>query len=401
MPLNRWLAIGLIPFLAAQAQEVSPVVSGNTQFAFDLYQKLAEGNQENVFFSPYSLSVALAMTARGASGPTLDEIQQVTHLELPVAEIPAAFAELNQALTPEPVEGCEPLTLELANGYFSQKGFSLAPEYLNDLRNYFQAEASELDFAADPEAARGAINAWASQKTHEKIQEPVPQGGVDESTKLALLNAIYFKGNWQKPFDKAQSGPGYFTALSGKNLRGPMMHDPNRSLAYYRGSDYQAALLPYCGQAAMLVLLPDEGKFAEFESRLSPDLFKEAWGSLEETPVDLAVPRFKFTPESVALKDTLQELGIVQAFGDDADFTVMRPEDDLKLQDVFHQAMVAVDEAGTEAAAVSAVAVGTRSLPAKPEVSLELNRSFVFAIVHPETQSLLFLGRLTDPAQGQ
>lgn len=401
MPLNRWLAIGLIPFFAAQAQEVSPVVLGNTQFAFDLYQKLAQDNQENVFFSPYSLSVALAMTARGAGGPTLSEIQQAAHLELPVAEIPTAFAELNQALTPEPTEGCQPLTLELANGYFSQKGFSLAPEYLTDLKNYFQAEAGELDFESDPEAARKAINSWASQKTHEKIQEPVPQGGVDESTKLALLNAIYFQGNWQKPFDKTQSGPGHFTALSGKNLRGPMMHDANRSLAYYRGSDYQAALLPYCGQAAMLVLLPDEGKFAEFESRLSPDLLTEAWGSLEETQVNLAMPRFTFTPESVALKETLQGLGIVQAFGDDADFSAMRPEDDLKLQDVFHQAMIAVDEAGTEAAAVSAVAVGTRSMPAKPEVSLELNRSFIFAIVHPETQSLLFLGRLTDPSQGQ
>lgn len=401
MLLNRWLAVSLIPFFAAQAQEVSPVVTGNTQFAVDLYQELAQGNQENVFFSPYSLSVALAMTARGASGQTLREIQEAAHLELPVSEIPSAFAELNQALIPEPVEGCEPLTLELANGYFTQKGFSFAPEYLSDLKNYFQAEAGELDFAADPEAARQAINAWASQKTHDKIQEPVPQGGVDTMTKLALLNAIYFKGNWQKPFDKAQSGPGYFTTLSGKNLRGPMMHDSNRSLAYYRGPDYQAALLPYCGEAAMLVLLPDDGKFADLESRLSPDLLEEAWGSLEEVPANLSMPRFTFTPESIALQETLQELGIVQAFGDNADFSVMRPENDLKLQNVFHQAMVAVDEAGTEAAAVSAVAVGTRSLPAKPEVNLELDRSFIFAIVHPETQSLLFLGRLTDPSQSQ
>jgi serpin B len=373
--------------------------NGNRAFALALYQQLTSQNG-NLFYSPYSISLALAMTYAGARGDTETQMAQALHFELAQADLHPAFNALSQALADsskntEDQQG-EPLTLNIANALWGQQGFSFQSDFLDTLAQNYGAGMQEVDFS-NPEQARTKINDWVAEQTNQKIKDLIPDGVLNDITRLVLTNAIYFKANWQYPFEKTYTAKGDFTLLNGDKVQVDMMHE-SESLPYAKGSGYQALELPYAGEtASMLVLLPDEGKFQEFERALSTRAINTIQANLEQNSVQLSLPKFKIEA-SFGLNQALSALGMTLAFDPNrADFSGMTGTPDLFISDVIQKAYVNVNEEGTEAAAATAVIMKLTSLPANP-VIMNVDRPFIFLILDKQTDTILFMGRVLDPS---
>jgi serpin B len=290
----------------------------------------------------------------------------------------------------------EDFQLRIANALWGQKGHSFLEAFLDVLAVNYGAGLRLLDFATDPEGARRAINDWVSQQTQERIKDLIPQGGVDAATRLVLANAIYFNGKWAHPFDTSRTRDGIFHTLDGREMPVPMMRMPEpEGLPYLSGDGYQAVELPYQGEEmSMLILAPDEGRFEEFQADLDAQFLQTMVEGFAPRQVYLTLPKFSYESE-FSLVQTLAAMGMPDAFGA-ADFSGMDGTQNLFISDVFHKAFVAVDEAGTEAAAATAVVIG-ESLPSV-EVELTIDRPFVFLVHDRETGSILFLGQVVDPS---
>lgn len=378
------------------------LVAGNTAFAMDLYEQL-RGEDGNLFFSPYSVTLALAMTYAGARGDTAAQMAETLRFRLPDEELHAAFNALDQALAEE-MEGLDPeagdqFTLSIANSLWGQDGYPFLQEFLDTLALNYGAGLRLLDYANDPEGARIIINDWISDETREKIQDLIPQGAITDLTRLVLANAIYFKATWLHQFEEELTQQGTFALLDGGEVTVPMMSwsEPVR-IGYGQGDGYQAVSLPYIGnRAAMTIIVPDAGHFAEFEAKLTADKIGRIVDGLEHKSVDLNLPKFTYE-QSISMADTLAQMGMPDAFDPDvADFSGMDGTRLLYITDVFHKAFVAVDEVGTEAAAATAVIVGLESMPSV-DVELTVDRPFIYLIRDLDTGSILFLGRVVNPA---
>lgn len=373
--------------------DLDALVSGNSAFAFDLYQAL-RARDGNLFFSPFSISAALAMTYAGARGETERQMAGTLHFTLAQDRLHPAFNALDRALTGQ--QGAD-FRLHIANAIWGQSGHPFLDAFLDLLAVNYGAGLRLLDFADVPEQARRVINDWVSQQTAEKIQDLIPSGAIDNLTTLVLANAIYFISDWMFPFDAAITRDGTFHTLDGERVTAPMMalHKPE-PLSYARGPGYQAVELPYQGGAmSMLVLLPDPGEFETFEAALDAGRVGQILARLEPLQVALTMPKCSFASDfDLAL--TLAAMGMPDAFGS-ADFSGMDGTRNLFIGNVFHKAFVAVDEAGTEAAAATAVIVEWKSLP-RVDVDLVVDRPFVFLIRDTRTGSLLFAGRVLNPA---
>jgi serpin B len=253
-----------------------------------------------------------------------------------------------------------------------------------------------VDYIHAAEASRQTINQWVSDQTEGKIKDLLPQGSINELTRLVLTNAIYFNAAWASQFEKAMTQNGPFHRLDGSTVTVPMMHQM-KSFRYAEGADYQAVELPYDGnQLSMVIILPAADRFNSFEAGLDSVQVKDIIASLQSSQVNLAMPRFKIESE-FGLKPALGSLGMAAAFSpDEADFSGMDGQKDLYISDVVHKAYVSVDEAGTEAAAATGVIVGTTSLPTNIK-NVTLDHPFIFLIRDIPTGTILFLGRVMDP----
>jgi serpin B len=380
------------------AEELGKLATDNADFAWAFYREITKPG-ENLFFSPHSISVALAMTWAGARGTTEAEMAQALRFKLGQERLHVAFNGLDLELESRAESAGEnaplPFTLNVTNALFGQIGYQFLEAFLDTLAENYGAGMRLMDFIEETEKSRVAINAWVSDQTNERIKELIPQGIITAATRLVLVNAIFFTASWDDPFDEANTQDRPFKRLDASEVSVPTMRKSIDAI-YAPGDGFQAAEIPYDGgQLAMLVIVPDAGQFEAVESSLSATRVSQIRGGLTKHIVDLSLPKFSFR-SNVPSKEPLKALGMVEAFGGNADLSGMNGTGGLFIQDVVHQAFVAVDEKGTEAAAATAVIVGETSAP--PPATLTVDRPFVFAIIDRPTGATLFIGRVLDPS---
>jgi serpin B len=379
------------------------VARGNTAFALDLYGTLREG-AGNLFFSPYSVSVALAMTREGARGETAREMDRTLHL--PSGGPGEGHAALARALTPPLVRDGrgsdateEPAySLHIANSLWGQAGYAFLPAFPARLEQGYAAALFETDFR-DPGAARERINAWVQRETREKIKDLIPAGMPTPDTRLVLANAIHFKARWEEAFPERMTRDGPFTTASGVEVEVPTMERIG-SYRHADSGDVQVLELPYRrGIMTMVVVLQKEKDgLPAVEARLTPAALQGWLDALAVARVHVKLPRFSFT-SAFELSRALSALGMRLAFERDrADFRGIVETEPLFVGAVIHKAFVAVDEKGTEAAAATAVVMRTGSAPPREDpLPFFADRPFLFFLLHPATGTLLFVGRVTNP----
>ncbi|MBN1439778.1 MAG: serpin family protein [Anaerolineales bacterium] len=383
--------------------DFAELVRGNSGFAFDLYREISPG-EGNLFYSPYSISIALAMTYAGARNRTAEEMAQALHFTLPQERLHPAFNKLALELAGRAAAaGLDPdqaFQLNVANALWGQTGFPFRQDFLDLLARNYAAGMRLADFKQAPEAARRAINDWVSRETKDKVEEIIPAPPpeiITVLTRLVLANAVYFKAAWLYPFESHATRPGAFRLLDGTTVEAPMMHGQAR-LPSMHEDGFTAVELPYAGsQVSMLFLVPDEGRFREVESRLDAGWLDAAVASLKSGRVDLMLPKFRFDWTAEGLPQAFQSLGMAEAFTMNADFSGMDGELDLYICAILHKAFVAVDEAGTEAAA-STVVVMFEKAAQMSSASITIDRPFFFLIRDNPTGTILFLGRVMNPA---
>ena len=384
--------------------DMNDLVAGNSAFAFDLYQALRE-EDDNLFYSPYSISLALAMTYAGARGETEQQMANTLHFILSQDRLHSAFNGLDLELAGrgEGAKGTdeEGFRLNIVNALWGQEDFEFLSEFLDLVAENYGAGLNLLDFVNAAEDSRIIINDWVSEQTEGKIEDLIQPGVIDRLTRLVLTNAIFFNAAWLNPFRESQTKDGPFHLLDGGEATVSMMRRTAR-FGLAKGDGYQAVELPYDGsELSMVILLPDTGRFEEFEGSLDANLVRTITGGVVPTRVALTMPKFEFDSD-FSLRDTLGAMGMPVAFisslgpctSKRADFSGMTGICDLFIKDVVHKAFVSVDEAGTEAAAATAVVMEAESLPP----SLTIDRPFVFLIRDIETGAILFVGRVVNPS---
>jgi serpin B len=380
-----------LPALPLDEARVPELVAGNTQFALDLYRVLFDAEQ-NLFYSPYSISQALAMTFAGARGETARQMAQALHFSLPQAQLHHAFNALDQALASRAER--EDVSLHNVNAIWGQQGYAFLNTFLDTLAENYGAGMRLLDFRK-AEQARCTINQWVSDQTQRRIQELLPPNSVSGATALVLTHAVYFKAAWQQPFFEAYTKNKPFSLLDGSRISVPTMSQ-RAWLGYAEEPGVQVVELPYAGNGlSMVILLPEQGRFESFARSLDGQKVAALLERLEWSGVALTMPRFRFDA-AFGLKQALMTLGMVEPFGA-ANFSGMDGTRELFIDQVYHNTFVAVDEAGTEATAATAVVMNRKSgPPLQHEVSVD--RSFVFLVRDIDTGTVLFLGHVVNPA---
>ncbi len=408
----------LLAAMANGATNFDLAAKATNELAVDLHRQLATGD-ENLCISPYSIESALAMTFAGADGETRTEMARVLHLTND-STVPASFAALQHSLqemsakTAELVKQSkkfggpsEPITLNIANRLFAQKGYAFREAYLSLVKQNFGGAFEPLDFITNAAAATQHINKWVADQTHDRIRDLIPGGALDKTTRLVLANALYLKAPWASEFSQNATQSEPFHVHGGRPADVPMMRKTDKHFGYAKRDGYTAVSLPYAGDdLQFLVLLPDDvNGLHTLESKLTGEMLAQC-AKLQTRDVDLHLPKFKLEPPTITLAEKFEALGMRTAFDQpkgSANFDKIAPrtpQDYLYISQIFHKTFIAVDEKGTEAAAATAVAMmaGTalRS-PPPPPIEVKVDRPFVYAIQHVPSGVCLFLGRVTDP----
>lgn len=361
----------------------SALRDGNRSFAFDMNRTLrASEPAENAFFSPYSISIALAMTYAGARGTTATEIASALHFTLPQEALHPAFNAVDLAIA-------RTGTVKAANSIWGAPTLAFETSFLDTLATSYGAGVNLVDFAK-PDAAAATINRWVSDRTNALIPNLLTADAL-RAARFVLVNALYFKDDWRSPFAKEATSDAPFHARTG-DVMVPMMH-AEQVVDYADGAGYKAVRLPYKSGVSFVAVLPDD--LAAFETSLDATRWQAVLGGMAPVDVDIALPKLKLD-RHVSLVAALKSLGMTSAFSSGADLTGITPET-LEILDVIHQAVVAVDEKGTEAAAATAVIGGPTSVPLPPEHAITLDRPFLFAIQDDTTGTILFLGHVEKP----
>jgi serpin B len=396
---NKFRLAALLCFAGLTVPAASPtdqekLASANTAFAFDLLKQITrEQPGTNVFISPFSVSSVLQMVGNGAAGGTKTEMQRVLKTAgLPAETLNAAVKDLNQSLNSQ-----TNVILNLANAIWYKEEFHLKPAFVSDNENFFSAKLAGVDFGK-PESAQ-TINDWADTSTHGKIKQVV-RWPFDPSTRLILANAIYFKGRWDRPFDKQSTKDHSFNVLPGGTPKQVPTMWQHGHFNYQQGDGFQAVRLPYAGgHLQMYLFLPD---INSSPAKLLADWNADTWRDkilpkFQDKAGTLAFPRFKLDYD-VVLNDPLKALGMRQAFDNGADFSAMADEP-LFVSEVKQKSFVEVNEEGTEAAAVTTVTMRATAVfrPEKP-FEMIVDRPFLFVIGDDSTKSVLFMGVVHDPA---
>jgi serpin B len=363
----------ILPFLMAAAM-IAP-----NDFAFDAYHQVAKGDG-NLILSPFSISTALSMLLVGARGRTATEIAATLHQHGDHAAVAALPAELS-----------------IANGLWVQRGLTIEAAFEKTLQTRYQAPPTSLDFAADPEQARAAINAWTAQHTKDKIQDLFGPGSIKPDTRLVLTSAIYFYGKWQSAFKPADTHAEAFQLAAGGTVQTNFMHQ-KAEFQYAETAAAQILEMKYAGTPiAFDILLPKTNDGLPALERAIDSKLLTAWlGTLAPQTVEVTVPKFR-AESSFSLRDALSRLGMADAFSRKADFSGIDGRHDLYVSEVVHKAFVDVSEEGTEAAA--ATGIGIRALAMRPhrDIVFRADHPFLFFIRDTASGAILFEGRLTQP----
>ena len=378
--------------------DLKEAVSGTTAFALDLFQQLRT-EKGNLFYSPFSISQALAMTFAGARGDTEKQMAKALHFDLPQAQLHPAFNALDLALASrgKGAAGSDGagFRLNISNALWGQTGDTFEAPFLDTLAQSYGAGMHVVDFRGAAAGSRTIINDWVEGRTEDRIKDLMPQGSITSDTRFVLTNTIYFNAAWAIPFESSNTKLAPFTHRDGSKSDVQMMAS-NQDLAYGAGDDYAAVALPYdSGELSMLVILPPQGSLDAFEASLTPARLTDIVDGMSGYNVSLTMPRAKIE-SSFSLVDQLAKLGMTDAFTESADFSGINGKKDLSISAVVHKAFVSVNEAGTEAAAATGVVGGLTSAP--PPAEIHLDHPYLFLIRDNATGAVLFLGRVEDPA---
>jgi serpin B len=384
------------------------IVNGNNEFALELFTKL-QSTKGNLFFSPYSISTALAMTFAGAHGQTESQMAEVLHF--PVADnkrtdseskslldrqqFAAEFGKMIKDLNNRGQKGA--YTLTVANALWGQKGYEFLKQFQELIEKCYDGRLNEVDFVRAVEAARKTINDWVEKKTNGKIKNLIGPGVLNSMTRLVLTNAIYFKGNWAMQFKEDRTKDSPFTLADGQKIDAPMMNQ-KAEFGYMETDAFQALEMPYVDQElSMVILLPKKlDALDKFEKTLTQDNLTKWLAEIHKREVVVFVPKFKMTSQ-FSLASVLQSMGMTDAFSSDANFSGMDGKRDLFISAVIHKAYVEVNEEGTEAAAATGVVMRLTSVGPTPIPVFRADHPFLFLIKDNMTGSILFIGRVANP----
>ncbi|XP_052442384.1 alpha-1-antitrypsin homolog [Carassius gibelio] len=364
----------------------------NADFAFSFYKKLAlqpDAQGKNIFFSPVGISMALSMLAVGAKGTTLSQIySSLGYSGLQAQQVNEGFEHLIHMLG----HSQDNMQLEAGAGVAIREGFKVVDQFLKDVQHYYNSEAFSVDFSK-PEIAAEEINKFIAKKTHDKITNMVKD--LDSDMVMMLINYMYFRGKWDKPFDAQLTHKADFKVDENTTVQVDMMKRTGRYDIYQDPVHKTTVMMvPYKGNSSMMIVLPDEGKMKEVEESICRHHLKSWHDQLFRSSVDLFMPKFSISATS-KLNDILKDMGVTDAFSDAADFSGMTEEVKVKVSQVVHQAVLSVDEKGTEAAAATTIEIMPMSLPG----NVRLNRPFLVLIVEDTTKSILFMGKITNPTE--
>ena len=391
------IAAGGATEAAALSPEVAWLVEQNNAFAFDLYEALRD-QDGSLFFSPLSVSAALAMTYLGAAGRTADQMADTFHWDAAGEDLARTFHDLIAVLDRDEAaadpDADDTLTLDIANALWGQEGFPFLQAFADVLESAYGAPLDRLDFVDDPEGAAAEINAWVNEATRGLIPKAVGPGDFNDLTRFVLANAIYFNGSWEHAFSEDATRTETFH-LPGGDVAARLMHQTNR-FRYGETEDYQVLELPYAGGASMVVLLPREGRFEAVEQALSDEIMDETLDDMRYRDVVVTLPKIDCETR-YDLAGILSDMGMPDAFSFDADFSGMS-DLPLHVEGVKHLAHIKMDESKTEAAAVTIIIGGVTSSIGSPPppIIFRADRPFIYTIRDTETDSTLFVGRLSD-----
>jgi serpin B len=378
------------------AEDLGSAAKANNLFAFDLYSRY-KSEDGNIFFSPYSISTALAMTYEGARGKTADEIQAVLHFPKDIIALRQSSLEIYQQINKKDKK----YKLGTANALWAQKDYKFLDEYFKLIGQYYRGKATNLDFINETEKSCLIINHWVEQQTEEKIKDLVSLNDIDIETRLVLTNAIYFKGFWFRQFNKQDTKKADFRISPEHQVKVQMMHFSGKEseFNYAETDNLQILELPYEGKdLSMLILLSKADGLKAVENSLTSDNLAKWQKMFSREKINIYLPRFKFETKYF-MADDLKAMGMPTAFSRYADFSGMTGKEDLFISEVIHQAFVDVNEEGTEAAAATAVIMARKSAMPKPVKEFRADHPFIFLIQDQDTGNILFIGRVSDPTK--
>ena len=369
------------------------VAAQSNRFAIDLFQNVSRIEPGNLFTSPWSLRVALAMTYAGAAQETAAEMASTLHL--PTADDVEIHQGLSRSIQNLTVADAE-YRLSIGNRLWAHRDLEMLPEFERITAGYYFAPISRVDFRR-PAEARAEINTWTEEQTDGAVQDLIPEGILSDRTRLVLSNAIHFKGDWESAFPEGATVDASFHLSLSETTMVPTMHRQSR-FEYTRDEDVQVLRLPYAGDSmSMVVLLPHERDGLQaFEEGFNAGRFRELTARLTPVTVNVYLPRFRLE-STLRLDAALKAMGMILAFDPDrADFSRITGRQDLYLYAALQKAVVEVNEQGTEAAAGSAAVLNTRAMIMP--VEFRADHPFLFAITENANGTILFIGRLSDPA---
>lgn len=385
------------PDMESTPAELKKFAEQNNDFGFELYHRLRT-QPGNVFFSPYSISSALAMVSTGARNETEAQMLKCLHLGANQQLNTTLHRDLMTSMLHQP-KGYD---IRIANALWGQNAHPFKPEFVTRLQRSFRAEGRTLDFAGEPEQSRTTINQWVEAQTNQRIKDLLPSGSITGLTRLVLTNAIYFKGTWQTPFNKSATRPADFFVKSDDKVKTEMMAR-TASMRYAENDLFQALELPYAGdRLSMVIMLPRKrNNLADAESQLSSGMVSQLVQKMTSPKVILSLPRIKTTYEK-PLKSTLMSMGMTDAFSvGSADLSGIDGTRELFISEVYHKAFCEINEEGTEAAAATGVVVAKLAAPVNepPPVEFKADHPYLYLIRDRQTGSILFMGRVADPRQ--
>jgi serpin B len=380
-----------------ESATIKDISDANNEFALSLYKKLGD-EEKNIVFSPYSITSALAVTYAGAKGKTAGEMAEVLWFPEDQASFHSGYKAFTDSIQLTGVEkGTE---LKIANALWVQEDYKLRQDFLDLAESCYKAKAENVNFRLpeELEKTRQKINKWVEDITNYKIRDLIPQGVLKEMTRLVITNAIWFNGNWVKPFDIKSTSSSIFNVNSSKSVTTDFMHKKSDA-GYYEDDEVQALELPYKGEKkSMVIILPKETDGWKLVGRIiTPDRLRIISRGIEVKEVEMAIPKFTYESQ-FNLKETLVLLGMKEAFSDYADFSGMTEANDLKIDEVIHKAFIEVNESGTEAAAATAVIMVLKSALEEQSIRFIANHPFIYFIIDKPTGGIIFMGRFVSPS---
>lgn len=386
------------------SQQTLDLASHNNEFAFNLYKSLGE-TKSNIFFSPYSISSALAMVYDGAREETRKEMGDALKFSNSANNLNESFSLLNRFFLNTSTDVTSDFHLYIANSLWLQTGTQILPQFLDQMAKFYKVAIHRVDFLKQKETARREINQFVREKTMGKIVDLLSPTDIEESTKMVLVSSIYMKAKWKNSFDSAITKMMPFFVNNEKTITASTMNETG-SYAYFKSDNFAAVSLPYIHPKEnlpdlnFLILLPHENfGLVEIQKKMDAEYFKNILSSLEDEEINIFLPKFTFT-KSFSLKDVLIKMGMVTAFNSQANFEGINGSRDLQIGQVAHKAFISVNENGTEASAATSVSMNMKSiLRPKEPITFRIDHPFLFIIYEKLTGSVLFCGHVVNPLE--